>query len=341
MRKVKRGFILPSAAYTIARNQVQWCRRMDRPPQPGDLAYGRIAYLGQHSSLENKQGRIHVVNDGTHAVFVFGSRYAPDYFEGFVPPEFPDELDLLSRSGMIGTVECKNARVKDPTRVSLEGYVCDAEGEVLNTRAFCRINPKATEKQADRARMVLSIGSSMNSGKSMTAAACCWALTSLGHQVRACKVTGTASLKDILLMEDNGARPVADFSYLGYPSTYLLDEPDLLRIFNSLDLRYANSPRNYWVVEFADGLLQRETAMLLRAEDVRSRIHRLMFSAHDAFAAIGGLDVLADRFGLTPHAISGVCSSSPLGIRELQECTDLPIFNNVKRDLNQLASLLL
>ena len=163
----------------------------------------------------------------------------------------------------------------------------------------------------------------------------------MGHKVRGSKVTGTAGLKDILLMEDNGALPVADFTYLGYPSTYLLEPTEVLNIFNSLDLKYANSPSNYWVVEIADGILQRETALLLESEDVRNRIYKLVFSAHDAFGAIGGLDVLKSRFNLEPDGISGVCSSSPLGIRELQVYTDLPIFNSLQRDLNQIASILL
>lgn len=38
----------------------------------------------------------------------------------------------------------------------------------------------------------------MNAGKSTTAVAICWALTVMGHKVRASKVTGTASLKEIL-----------------------------------------------------------------------------------------------------------------------------------------------
>jgi hypothetical protein len=141
-------------------------------------------------------------------------------------------------------------------------------------------------------------------------------------------------------MEDSGARPVSDFAYLGYPSTYLLGESELLGIFNTLDLKYANDPKNFWVVEFADGILQRETAMLLKHPEVRSRIYKLIFSAHDAFGAIGGLRVLKERFDLVPDAISGVCSSSPLGIRELRDFTDLPVFNNIQRDLHQLSTLL-
>jgi len=225
--------------------------------------------------------------------------------------------------------------------VKVLGYVIDSDGKVLNTRNFNKIIPKSREKANNRAKLVLSIGTSMNSGKSYTAAACCWAISTMGHTLRAAKVTGTASLKDILLMEDNGASPVADFTYLGYPSTYMLSEEELLGVFNSLDLKYANSPRNYWVVELADGILQRETAMLLRSPDLRSRIHRLIFNARDAFAAIGGLSILKNEFDLVPDAISGICSSSPLGIRELQSYTDLPIFNSVHRNLEELAAILL
>jgi hypothetical protein len=180
----------------------------------------------------------------------------------------------------------------------------------------------------------------MNSGKSLAAAACCQALAAAGYKVRASKVTGTASLKDILLMNDAGAHPFTDFTYLGYPSTYLLPEEELLGVFNQLDLKYANNPRNFWVVEFADGIIQRETAMLLRAPDVQARIYKLVFCAGDAFGAIGGVRVLKEQFGLTPHAISGLCSRSPLHIRELAEFTDIPVFNSADVDMRQLAGLL-
>ncbi len=341
MKRIKEGHLLPSAALAVPRGKLRWYGQVDKVPEAGDLVYGSVTYLGQHISLENKQGRIHAINSGTRAVFVLGNRYAPDYYEGYVPEHLPGKLDLLSRSGIVGEVKNKSSLVGDPTQVHVYGYCGDEEEHVLNTRSFNRITPKRSKKSPNRAKLILSIGTSMNSGKSTTAAACCWALSTMGYTVRGAKVTGTASLKDMLLMEDNGASPVADFTYLGYPSTYMLGLEDLLHIFNSLDLRYANSPRNFWVVELADGILQRETAMLLESEDVRSRIHKLIFSAYDAFGAIGGLSILEERFGLTPDAVSGICSSSPLGIRELQTYTELPIFNSIQRDLNQLARILI
>ncbi len=341
MHKIPNWYILPSAAYTLNRKQIKHYIFSDKQPQIGDVVYGKITRLGQHTELENKSGRIHRLNEGSTAIFVFGNRYAPDFYEGIIPKIMQTQVDLLARSGIIGKVEIKNSSVSEPTQVKILGYVCDSNGEILNTRNHSLINPTQSHKKGERAKLILFIGTSMNSGKSTSATACCWALTTMGYNVRASKVTGTASLKDILHMQDAGAEIVNDFTHFGFPSTYLLAEPEVIKIFNDLDLKYANNPKNYWAVELADGILQRETALLLKSEDVRSRIHRLIFAAHDTFGAIGGLNVLKHEFGLVPDAISGVCSSSPLFLRELSEFTDIPVFNNIDCSLKQLSQLLI
>ena len=341
MHKIPDWYILPSAAFTISRKQIKYYNFLEKQPENGDVVYGKVTRIGQHVELENKSGRIHRLNEGSTAIFVFGNRYAPDFYEGKIPITMTDKVDLLARSGIIGNVQVKNSSVKEPTHVKILGYICDSDGEVVNTRNHPLIKPKKTEKKEDRSKLILVVGTSMNSGKSTSATACCWALTAMGYDVRASKVTGTASLKDILHMQDAGASIVNDFTHFGFPSTYLLEEKEVVKIFNDLDLKYANNPKNYWCVELADGILQRETALLLRSPDVRSRIHKLIFAAHDTFGAIGGLNVLKNEFGLVPDAISGVCSSSPLFLRELAEFTDIPVFNNIDYNLKQLSELLI
>lgn len=342
LKKVRPGFILTSSCFTLPPKLIRNYEHLSRPPRVGDVMYGKICYIGQHSSLENKEGRIHAIHDGSRAVFVFGCRYAPDYYEGIVPDTFPRQVDLLARSGLVGKMVQKNDAVKDPTQVEVLGYVVDEAGQPLNTLNYAIAKPRSHEGGAKkRAKLILHVGTSMNAGKSTSAVACVWGLSAMGHAVRGAKVTGTASLKDILHMQDAGAEAVADFTYLGYPSTYLLDEEKVLEVFKDLDFKYANNANKYWVVEVADGILQRETTMLLKSDWVRSRIHRLIFSAGDALGAIGGVRILRDEFGLEPHAISGRCSSSPLAIQELQTSTRLPVFNNMKPDLQQLSEILL
>jgi hypothetical protein len=340
MHKVPDWYILPSAAYTINRKQIKYYSFQDKQPEIGDVIYGKITRLGQHTELENKSGRIHRINEGSTGIFVFGNRYAPDYYEGFIPTTMTTKVDLLARSGIVGNVQVKNSSISEPTHIKVLGYICDANGQVLNTRHYPLIQPTQVEKKQERSKLLLVVGTSMNSGKSTSATACCWALTTMGHNVRASKITGTASLKDILHMQDAGASIINDFTHFGFPSTYLLEEQEVIEIFNDLDLKYANNPKNYWVVELADGILQRETAMLLKSTDVRSRIHKLIFAAQDTFGAIGGLHILKQEFGLVPQAISGVCSSSPLVLRELSAFTDIPVFNNIDWDLKQLSELL-
>ncbi len=342
MEKIGPGFIVPSACYTVPKRLIRHFSNLKKAPEIGDLVYGRVRYVGHTSSLENKQGRIHTASYGTRAVFVFGNRYAPDAFEGVVPEAFTQQADLLARSGIVGELKSKNDGIKDPTKVELLGYVVNENGESINSRQFSIVEPKRVkETQKKRSKLILVVGTAMNSGKSAAAAACCWGLTNAGHGVRAAKVTGTASLKDILHMQDAGAEHVADFSFLGYPSTYLLEKSDLLDIFDKIDRKFANNPSNYWVVELADGILQRETALLLESDLVQKRIHRLVFAASDALGAIGGSRVLKERFGLTPHALSGRCTASPLAIKELQDVVSLPVFNNLNWDLRQLCELLI
>lgn len=340
MKRLSKAYFHPSAAYTIKPKQVVGFASSDKAPEVGDVVFGEIVRVGQHGTLENVSGRIHSVYVGSKALFVFGNRYAPDYYEAFVPTTMPVQCDLLARSGVIGVVKTKNALIKDPTQVRVLGYGVDAQGGVINTRHFPLIRPKETEKKRNRAKLVLVVGTAMNAGKSMAAGACVWSLASMGHGVRGSKVTGTASLQDILRMNDAGAEHYNDFTHLGFPSTYMLTAEEVIDIFHKIDLRFANNPKNYWVVEFADGILQRETALLLSHPDVQSRIHRLIFAAHDAFGAVGGMRVLREKYGLVPDAISGVCSSSPLHIRELREFTEIPVFNSAAPDLNELSKIL-
>ena len=328
MKKINKNFKHPSSAFTIKKSQVRFYEKIDKIPEEGDVIYGKVIGLGQHNTLENVSGRIHKIFDGTKSVFVFGNRYAPDHYEAVVPDENTTVVDMVARSGVVGKVLNKNCMISDPTTIEILGYVYDKNEKLLNTKDYPIITPEKTEKKSPRAKMILSIGTSMNSGKSLAAEACCWALSSKGKEVRGSKITGTASLKDILYMNDAGASHYTDFTHFGYPSTYLSREEDLLNIFNKTDLKYANNPKNFWVVEFADGIGQRETSILLKSKCVRDRIYKLIFCSNDAYGAIGGLIKLKENFGLTPDVISGVCSSSPLHIRELQEFTNIPILNS-------------
>ncbi len=340
MKKIKKGYVLTSSAYTLTPKMLRNYKEIKKKPKIGDVIYGEITTIGEHNSLENGQGRIHTIHHNSKAIFVFGNRYAPDYYEGIIPKDYIKQVDLLARSGVIGKVISTSGKVISPTKVRILGYILDDEKNILNTKNYSLIVPKKKIKKYPRAKLILVIGTAMNSGKSIAAVASTRTLTILGKGVRASKITGTACLKDILRMNDAGAKYYADFSFLGYPSTYKIGEEEVINIFNTLDLKYANNKENYWVVELADGINQKETSLLLQSQDLRKRIHKLIFCAADAFGAIGGLEVLKYKFDLIPDAISGICSSSPLHIKELSEYTNIPVFNSMNTNHDFLGKLL-
>jgi hypothetical protein len=339
--KIKSNCIIPSAAYSVPKSQIKQFDALSRKkPEVGDLIFGEIYELGHHRLVESRSGRLHTINVGTRAVFVFGNRYAPDQFEGLVPDDYSDYIDLFSRGGVVGEVKLQNQLIGVATKVRVLGYVCNSDGDVINTRHHILLRAKNETREKPGAKMVLCIGTSMNSGKTHAAAACCYAISSMGRHVRAAKITGTASLKDILLMNDCGAEYIADFTYFGYPSSYLLEHDELLEMFTQFDMKYGNNPKNYMVVEFADGIFQRETAMLLKMPEVRSRISKLVFCAPDSTAVFGGLKILKDKFDLVPDAISGLCSSSPLAMREISSFTDLPILQSMQKDFREIFNII-
>lgn len=341
MEKIKSNCIVPSAAFSVPKSLIKKYDPVNhKPPEVGDLIFGEICDLGHHRTIESRSARLHTINIGTRAIFVFGNRYAPDQYEGLVPAEHDDYVDLFSRGGVVGKVQNQNQFIGRATRVRVLGYACDEEGNVINTRDHILLKPNSSHREKPGAKLILCIGTSMNSGKTEAAAACCYALSSMGRQVRAAKITGTASMKDILLMNDCGAEKIADFTYFGHPSTYLMELDELLSMFNDFDMKYGNNPKNYLVIEFADGIFQRETAMLLKSPMVRNRISKLIFCASDSTGVFGGLRVLKEEFDLVPDAISGICSSSPLAMREIQGFTDTPIILSMEKDFRKIFNLI-
>ncbi len=341
IKKIKSNHIIPSSAFSVPKSKIkQYDVSNKKKPEVGDLIFGEVIKIGHHKSIQNRSARLHTLNIGTRSVFVFGNRYAPDQYEGLVPGSFMEHVDIFSQGGIVGEVKSQNQLISAPTVIRVLGYICDSEGKVINTRDHILLQPKNTTRKKRGAKVILCIGTSMNSGKTHAAAACCYALSSSGKNVRAAKITGTASLKDILLMNDCGADHIADFTYFGYPSSYLMDPDKLLWMFNSFDMKYGNDPKNYLVIEFADGIFQRETAMLLRMPEVRDRIHKLIFCAPGSTSVFGGIHVLKEEFDLEPDAISGLCSSSPLAIREIETFTNLPILQSMEKDYKAIFRII-
>ncbi len=293
--------------------------------QAGDLAIFEILELGKHENAQMADGRNRSIFPGDQIVAAFADRYATSQFEGYVP-EGPQEVyHILGAGGAIGIVKSKNAAFKDiePTTVRLVGYCCDDHGQVINTKFYQK------DRQRFRgdicAKVILSIGSTMDSGKTTTAAFMSRGLALAGHKVAFVKLTGTCYTRDRDFVYDAGAHVVTDFSDMGYPSTYMCSREEILDIYQSLSDRLAVEKPEYIVMEIADGLMQRETMFLLQDRAFMDTVHSVVFSCGDSLSAFHGVQLL-HSWGIDATAISGRFTMSPLLIQEVEAHLDVPVF---------------
>lgn len=322
--RTKKTFVCANVSdYTINMELAQFY-----VPQVGDVAIFEVISLGKHLTVQGELGTINKIMPGDQIMAAFGHRYATEQFEGYVPEQCQQEFHILGAGGTVGWVRSTHAKFLGggPTRLRIIGYAVDAAGQVINTKAqkAARMIP-FTGRSAAQTNVVLSVGSSMDSGKTTTAAYLVHGLVRRGKRVVFIKLTGTAYTKDCDLAYDLGADQSLDFSRFGFPSTYLCTDAELLNLYESLLDTALNSEPDYVVIEIADGIFQRETKRLLQHPAFMQTIHSVVFSANDSLSAVCGVQTLKS-WGIAPFALCGVFTASPLLIREVRENINVPIF---------------
>lgn len=303
-------------------------------PRPGDVVLARVDTIGKHTRLESPDGRRSHLYPGDEILVAYANRYAPDQFEALVP-EALGPTHLVAAGGLAGDVVAAHDNILPPTEIEALGLVADAQG-ILTLRRCAPLQISA-DRAGERLRRPNSpaiigvVGTSMNSGKTTTAAAVVRGLTTAGLHVAAGKVTGSGAGPDPFKFRDAGAATVLDFTDFGFPSTYRLDADTVRDLFVSLVRELSAGSPDAIVIEVADGLLQSETASLIADPVFAELVGQLVFATGDALGAVAGQTILAGH-GLPLAAVSGVVTSSPLAMREAQPIVDVPVL-----DLEQLS----
>jgi len=194
----------------------------------------------------------------------------------------------------------------------------------LSTPWLIKNSPALTGKIPSNARVILSVGASMDSGKTTSAGHCVRGLKKAGKSVAYIKLTGTVYTKDTNFCIDCGADLAFDFSIFGFPSTYMCDKEELLNLYQSLLNCTASANPDYIVVEIADGIYQQETNHLLNSRRFMETVYGLLFSCGDSLSAVNGVQYLTS-IGAQPFALCGTFTISPMLIEEVKSLCDLRI----------------
>lgn len=300
----------------------------DTTPRPGDLVLCRVEKLGQHRNIELASGRRARLFPGDEIVLAYGHRYAPDQFEA----EVPDDLGpchMVAAGGIAARVVTRHGKMKPATQVRPVGLLGDRTGHVLNLADFAL---EKTHLDPAPVHTIAVVGTSMNAGKTETCTHILRGLVNAGLRVGAAKVTGTGAGCDAWSMLDAGASIVLDFGDAGLPSTYLASQEQVEEVFLALTRHLYRCGVDVVVLEVADGIYQRETAMLLQSPKFARAVDGIVFAAGDAMGSAAGVRWLEER-GLPVVAASGLLTASPLAIREARAAHSLPVLG-----LDELAS---
>lgn len=300
---------------------------MTHKPQSGDVAVFEVIETNKHTRIQLQDGINHTIYPGDRLLMAFGTRYATSQLEGFVPKDLLSEYHVLGQGGVVGEVKHMHVKYEErgPTRLKLIGYATK-NGQVLNTHYYGpRLEEKSFEGRVPSgAKVILSLGGSMDSGKTTTAGYLCRGIRAAQSNVSYIKLTGTVYNKDKKFVQDCGAHQALDFADFGFPSTYMYELPRLLNLYQSLLDRTELVNPDYIVIEIADGLLQRETSMLLSSTSFMSTVDEVIYSDGNSTGALFGIQhLLSNR--IRPFAICGSMTASPLLIEEVQAFTEIPV----------------
>ncbi|MER8980560.1 hypothetical protein [Mesorhizobium sp. M0510] len=317
MKKAKRAF----ATRRVAASHMRTLINGSLQPVAGDLVLARVDELGNHSRLELINGRKAIMFPGDEIILCYGNRYAPDQFEATIGPDL-GPCDLVAGGGIAACELSRHDRMAPPTKITPLGLIGDKFGRRLNVWDY----KVSSDDLRPSLPIVLSLGTSMNAGKTLTATSLVRGFKKLGLKVAALKITGTGSGGDTWIVRDAGADVVLDFTDAGFATTYLapveLVEKGAFRLLNHA----AETGCDVAVIEIADGLQQKETSELILAESFRSMALGTIFASYDAMGAKCGVDTLRAA-GHKVLAISGRIGRSPLGVREAEEATGLHVYS--------------
>lgn len=292
-------------------------------PEPGDLGLFRVKKISHHKKLITKNNKKLRLYENDLIVGVFGNRYATDGFEGRVGKL--DKLSMLTGAGMVGTARYRHKSIKKSTKLSFVGILKDKNGNKINLKKlnFHKSIPKQIPKN-----LILVVGSGMNSGKTTTASKLINGLSNDGKKIAACKLTGSVSNRDINELTAASADFIIDFSDYGFPSTYLCEQIELIELFQTMLSDIEKTSPDVIVMEIADGVLQRETKMILTDKKIKKWIKGVVLTAESAPSALFSTQQLLE-WDHNLIAVSGAITSSPLSSNEFTQNSDIKLISSV------------
>lgn len=306
------------------------------------LAVEILTNKSSYNTLELTSGRMAKVRRGDIIVGALGHRKALFGYSGHLPERLAvgDTIQVLNIGGVLGVCDSVNANFGAPFDARVLGTVLEFPylGERIGVPA--RVGTENLDEHPSVATgnvpVVALAGTSMDSGKTAAASAIISRLRHHGHTVDAFKATGVSLRRDVLAMEDAGARNTAIFTDYGVVTTTAENGPAVTR---RMLTKLADEKPDVIVFELGDGLLGAYgVEAILHDPDIRESLACVILCANDPVAAWGGVRLLREEFACEPHVVTGPATDNRVGKEIINERLSLPALNAIT-DGSELGDL--
>lgn len=298
----------------------------------GDVIAVRVLTdKAQYNTLELTTGRMSPLRAGDVIAGALGHRRALVGYAGRIPRSLSvgQTMNILNLGGVLG--ECTSAApsVGPPFEVEVLGQVLDFPFVASRKAVPANISDgcAALDETLDLkgVPVVAMVGSCMNSGKTEACLALINEFGRMGKKVVGGKATGVSLRRDVLAMEDAGASRTMVFTDLGVVTTSAANAAPLARTILN---RLAEEKPDVIVLELGDGLIgEYGVDAILADASLRSGFRSIVLAANDPVAAWGGVQILKDRYGLRPDAVTGPATDNESGTSLIERETGVLAVN--------------
>ena len=298
----------------------------------GDVVVVEVTGQPAHDrGVELVDGRNGALAVGDRVVGALGRRHATlEVVGSWRDVDDDGRMHLLTAAGLLGRATSVSTVISPPVPAAYVGHAV-RDGATLSLDDVVPAGPPTTLQ----APVVLLIGTSMASGKTIAGTVAVQQLKQRGYRVVGAKLTGAGRYRDVLAMRDAGADAVFDFVDVGLPSTVV--EPRLYRArLTALLGLIADASPDVVVAEAGASPLEPyrgDVAM----EVLGPRVACTILSASDPYAVAG----VVEGFGCHVDLVAGPAAATSAGVELIDRLTGLPACNLLDPACGQVVAGLL
>jgi len=280
-----------------------------------------------YNELELPSGRMSKIKKGDILAVALGNRMALQGFVGHLPKslKIDDVIHLLNFGGVAGVCTSANVQeVGEPLRVRVLGGIV-RKGKLLNIGQAAKFKP-VTNMKSD-VPLIITTGTSMDSGKTTVAIEITKTLTRMGMKLAGTKLTGVGAQRDLFKMCDYGVYESVSFTDCGITSTANMPDEQMVGVAKGAIEHLSKSDPDAIMVEFGDGLMGRYGVnAILQDPQIQANVRFHIGCARDPVGAIG-LAKGCEDIGLPLDVISGPVTDNQVGQEILKEQLGVLTYN--------------